>query len=342
MQSDPKPKNDSEDNKLESEKLLPKPAEPKKAADTTTKKPNKLIDSFNHFYIDPFKGPYYIWTSIAGLAYCYNLIFIIARASFWLLEKFHDQWFILDYFVSDVIYLIDILVINPFTAFMQNGELCPNKWTITIRYFKSSRFIMDVLSILPLELIFHRIKILESVSYLQPTFRLNRLLKTYRLVEFLKITESKTQYPTIFHMINLFLKILMAMHWNACIYFIISHIVGFGEDKWVFPLILEPKDFANLTETEIHNNLIYNTHRLDVQYIYSFWWSVLTLTTIGEVQQPEKYYQQFYMSFLLMIGVIILAITIGKLKKTYFKFFSSNTRPKPNIKRGIFTLVYKF
>ena len=306
---------DTKSDKPEAETLLAKnestagdlPQDPKKSV------LYKLLDFLDNFYIDPFKTFYYAWTLIASFVYIYQLVFIIARASFWLLDKFTYQWFILDYLISDGVYLVDMLLMNPFTAFMKDGELCYNKRTIICQYMKSSRFMMDALSILPLELLFHVIELPRSVAYLKIAFRLNRLLKTYRLGECLKITESKTKYPTVFRMCSLFLKIVITMHWNACIYFVVSQVVGFGRDKWVFPTILEPGDFANMSEAEIHNSLIYNTHRLDVQYIYCFWWSVLTLTTIGEVQQPEKYYQQLYMSFLLMIGVLILAITIGNL-----------------------------
>ena len=180
--------------------------------------------------------------------------------------------------------------------------------------FKSSRFALDILSFLPFELIFNQFNIALTYSHMKSLLRLNRLLKTYRLSEFLSITESKTKFPTVFRLTGLMIKILITMHWNACFYFIISSFVGFGNDGWVFPALTEPD--ANLTEYERNNVL--QTHELDVQYIYCFWWSVLTLTTIGEVQQPTEYYQQFYMSFLLMIGVVILAITIGEIRILFF------------------------
>lgn len=48
-----------------------------------------------------------------------------------------------------------------------------------------------------------------------------------------------------------------------------------------------------------------------MQYIYCFWWSVQTLTTVAEVPAPTNPLQKMYMSVLLMMGVIVLAITIG-------------------------------
>lgn len=54
-----------------------------------------------------------------------------------------------------------------------------------------------------------------------------------------------------------------------------------------------------------------NISRLDSQYIYCFWWSVQTLTTVAEVAPPTTPIQELYMSVLLMMGVVVLAITIG-------------------------------
>ncbi len=265
----------------------------------------------NKIYIDPFKQFYYFWLFLTSTAFVYNLVVVIARISFWLFEEDYKQtWIVLDYYFSDSIYVLD-LFFSFYTGFMENGELCIDRKKMALRYLKSFEFIIDILSILPLEIFIFIIdpKIMKSHFYLYPMFRLNRLLKNYRLSEFRNITETKTKYPTIFRMTNLLINILLAMHWNACFYFIVSRVVGFGSDNWVFPNITNPEMISNMTRAQVNN--ILQTHKLDVQYIYCFWWSVLTLTTIGEVQQPNEYYQEMYMSILLMIGVIILAITIG-------------------------------
>jgi hypothetical protein len=59
------------------------------------------------------------------------------------------------------------------------------------------------------------------------------------------------------------LAILVLIHWNACFYFAISYAIGFGSDNWVY------------------NNNGQPNSTLSTQYIYSFYWSTLTLTTIG-------------------------------------------------------------
>ena len=60
--------------------------------------------------IDPSKSFYYVWLIIISIVVMYNYIFIIARTSFHLLQNASlATWLVLDY-VSDFVYLLDILV----------------------------------------------------------------------------------------------------------------------------------------------------------------------------------------------------------------------------------------
>ena len=270
---------------------------------------DRINSRIHSYYIDPFENFYYAWLSLTSIIYVYNLIFLIARSSFWLLQEidYPFVWYTIDYFICDSIYLIDFFI-RFLTGFMQQGEICIEKSKIADKYIKSIQFKLDILSILPTDFLSFLFDSKTGYRIL-PAFRLNRLLRFSRLSEFRTITETKTKYPTVFRMSNLVINILILMHWNACIYFKVSSFIGFGSDIWVFPNITSPHSIQNLTQTEINNRLI--THHLDVQYIYCFWWSVLTLTTIAEVQPPCVYYQELYMSVLILIGVVILAITIG-------------------------------
>jgi hypothetical protein len=65
--------------------------------------------------------------------------------------------------------------------------------------------------------------------------------------------------------VQVVLAILVLIHWNACFYFAISYVIGFGSDNWVYNI----NGGKNST--------------LSRQYIYSFYWSTLTLTTIGRL-----------------------------------------------------------
>ena len=237
----------------------------------------------DHFFVDPFGRAYYGWLAIISSCYMYNLIFLIARSSFWLLQEI-DYWYIwliIDYLLSDLIYLIDMFV-HFLTAFIDKGEMCKDKRKIAKRYIKTFQFKIDILSVLPTDfLVFFLSSSRKHPTHLLPSLRLNRLLKYYRLSEFRYLTETQSKYPTIFRLCNLVINILLIMHWNGCIYFKFSDYLGFGSDKWVFPSLTSPNITTNISNAEINNLLL--TNELDVQYIYCFYWSVQTLTTIAEV-----------------------------------------------------------
>lgn len=97
-------------------------------------------------------------------------------------------------------------------------------------------------------------------------FRLNRVLRIDRVVEYFEKTETRTNFPNTFRIAKVVLYILILIHWNACFFFALSFAIGFETDSWVYQ----------------------GSPKLATQYIYSFYWSTLTLTTIGETPQPVQ------------------------------------------------------
>ncbi|CAH0402136.1 unnamed protein product [Chilo suppressalis] len=91
------------------------------------------------------------------------------------------------------------------------------------------------------------------------------------------------------------MAILVLIHWNACLYFAISSAIGFGTDNWVYNLT------GARNETLAH------------QYIYSFYWSTLTLTTIGETPQPEIDAEYLFVVADFLAGVLIFATIVGNI-----------------------------
>ncbi|CAH0703341.1 unnamed protein product [Spodoptera exigua] len=91
------------------------------------------------------------------------------------------------------------------------------------------------------------------------------------------------------------MAILVLIHWNACLYFAISYAIGFGTDNWVYNIT------GARNETLAH------------QYIYSFYWSTLTLTTIGETPQPEIDAEYLFVVGDFLAGVLIFATIVGNI-----------------------------
>lgn len=233
---------------------------------------------------------YYRWLFVISMAVLYNMLFIIARSCFAdLQDDYTEVWFVLDY-VFDFVYLCDMGV-QLRTGYLEQGLLVTDWVKLRNHYLKSKTFIFDFLSIIPFDLLYF----IKSVG-VKPIVRINRLLRTPRLLEFFDRTETVSNFPNLFRVVNLLLYILIIIHWNACFYFAISNKIGLGADGWVY---------TNETEK--------GWDSLSRKYIYSLYWSTLTLTTIGETPTPETDGEFLFVVFDFLCGVLIFATIVGNV-----------------------------
>ena len=160
-------------------------------------------------------------------------------------------------------------------------------------YLKSWESKNDFLSIFPFDLLY----IYTGVNFC--ILRLNRYLRMGRMFKFIDRTETQTNYPNTFRICTLVMYIIVIIHWNACLYFQMSAFIGFGSDEWVYFDINETVYPENATLTRM--------------YIYSFYWSTLTLTTIGETPRPEIDLEYVFVVIDFLIGVLIFATIVGNV-----------------------------
>ncbi|ETE71897.1 hypothetical protein L345_02279, partial [Ophiophagus hannah] len=270
------------------------------------------IEKKEIFVIDPSSNLYYRWLGIIAAPVFYNFCLLVcsltitrssglSRACFDELQMNHlALWLFLDY-SSDVIYLMDTFV-KFRTGFLEQGLLVKDEKKLKEFYKATLQFKLDLLSLFPTDLAFLHF----GLNY--PELRFNRLLRLPRLFEFFDRTETRTNYPNIFRIGNLVLYILIIIHWNACIYFAISKLIGFGTDTWVYPNISHPE-----------------YGRLSRKYIYSLYWSTLTLTTIGETPPPVKDEEYLFVVMDFLVGVLIFATIVGNVGSMISNMNASRT-----------------
>ncbi|KAG7274504.1 hypothetical protein CRUP_025697 [Coryphaenoides rupestris] len=179
------------------------------------------------------------------------------------------------------------------TGFLEQGLLVKDEQRLKDRYFTSFQFRLDVVSMVPTDVLY----LYYGLEY--PEIRLNKLLRIGRMLEFFTKTEAKTNYPNIFRIANLILYIIIIIHWNACFFFSFSKSIGFGADAWVYPALDDPEnpDFGLPMR----------------MYSFSLYWSTMTLTTVGETPPPALDSEFIFHVVDFLVGVLIFATIVGNI-----------------------------
>lgn len=247
------------------------------------------VKYWKELVIDPSQTFYFYWSIVMFLGFLYNVAVIILRMCFDDVQT--DElllvWLVLDY-STDLIFVIDILV-QTRVGFLEQGLMVKDTKRLTMEYIHSWKFPVDVFSILPTDFVYF-------ATGIMPALRLNRIFKLIRVLEFFRLAMTHTNFPNVTKLVNLILFILIIIHWNACIYMSISRSIGFGSDGWVYPNVNDP-NFAGFWK----------------QYLCCFYWSTLTLTTIGDVPTPENPLAYLYCIIDSLVGVLIFATIFGNV-----------------------------
>ena len=219
---------------------------------------------------------------VVSAAVVYNSWALILRSAFPDINRVNlVAWMVTDY-LCDLIYILDILV-SMRTGYLEDGILQKDAEKLKRNYLHTLSFKLDAAALVPLDVIYFFIGF-------EPAIRMNRLIKYHRFWHFLDRTESRTTYPNLFRLASLIQFILVIIHWNACVYFIVSRQIGFGTDDWVYP---------GMRRSNVPNSTYESLTR---KYVYSFYWSTLTLTTIGEVPPPHSLAEYIFVTVDYLVG----------------------------------------
>ncbi|XP_047523199.1 cyclic nucleotide-gated cation channel alpha-3 isoform X1 [Pieris napi] len=235
------------------------------------------------FVFDPAGRLCYYWSMVVSLAFLYNLWVIVYRFAF---QEINGEtlivWFCLDYF-SDFLYIVDI-VFHFRTGYLEDGVLQTEPAKMRQHYMNSTTFYIDCLCLLPLDFLY------LSIGF-NSILRSFRLVKIYRFWAFMDRTERHTNYPNLFRSTSLIHYLLVIFHWNGCLYHIIYKNNGFGSKNWVY----------------------HDTETADVvkQYLQSYYWCTLALTTIGDLPRPRSKGEYVFVIAQLLFGLLLFATVLG-------------------------------
>ncbi|XP_066592841.1 uncharacterized protein Cngl isoform X2 [Prorops nasuta] len=236
--------------------------------------------------VNPDENFYFYWLMLLSGCVLYNLWTLIVRQSLPELQALSPEiWLACDTF-TDLVFFLDVGV-QFRTGYLEQGLMVYNSKKLAGHYLKSKSFILDLLALLPLDL-------LQVNLGSNPMLRFPRFLKIYRVYNYYYMVESRTVYPNLWRVFNLIHILLILAHWFGCFYYLLSEVEGFQGD-WVYPY--RPGEYATLTR----------------KYLGSLYWSTLTLTTIGDLPTPETNAEYVFTIVSYLIGVFIFATIVGQV-----------------------------
>lgn len=250
----------------------------------------------NAFIVDPASKDYYYWLMAISLVTVYFIWTVVLRSAF---DAVHEGalpsllWFTMD-LVCVGFYVGDIYV-RTHTSYLHDGILEEDLAALKRHYLASFGWYVDVVAVVPLDIMYFLLFWSPPPPYLQWP----KLLKLYRLKEFSDRTESYSRFPHMFRVLSLIHNLLVIIHWNACVYFLLSWYIGYGKDEWVYP--------------SWNDTYQAQWGALTRQYIYCFYWSTLTLTTIGELPKPITDAEYVFVTLDYLIGILMFATLVGNM-----------------------------
>nr|XP_035980170.1 cyclic nucleotide-gated cation channel beta-1 [Halichoerus grypus] len=233
--------------------------------------------------IDPLTNLMYIlWLFFVVLAWNWNCWLIPVRWAF--PYQTPDNillWLLMDY-LCDLIYLLDITVFQPRLQFVRGGDIIMDKKEMRDNYLKSHRFKMDMLCLLPLDLLYLKFGV-------NPLLRLPRCLKYMAFFEFNSRLESILSKAYIYRVIRTTAYLLYSLHLNSCLYYWASAYEGIGSTHWVYD--------------GVGNS-----------YIRCYYWAVKTLITIGGLPDPRTVFEIIFQGLNYFMGVFAFSVMIGQMR----------------------------
>ncbi|KAM7541851.1 hypothetical protein Aperf_G00000000246 [Anoplocephala perfoliata] len=237
---------------------------------------NSTIESNGLFYI--------IWLFFVTLAFIYNAVGIPFREAFDIYDRMEHQnfWITCDS-LADAIYLADLIVVKPKIQFIKNGIVMTDFKSCANNYAKSSNFKLDIISVVPFDLLsFIHGRVMAR-------YRLLRFLKLPVMLEFFDRADLRVSVGFAVRLAKIIFYLLYVIHVESCGYYAFNRIHGLNASDW---------SIGNYD-----NN----------PYIYSFYVATKMATSIGNLPHATNLPEFIFMTTYWLTGVYVSAILIGQV-----------------------------
>ncbi|CAG2112295.1 unnamed protein product [Medioppia subpectinata] len=236
---------------------------------------------------EPQSSLYISWLFVVSVAFVYNAVIIFLRCVFpYETSNNRFVFFICDY-ICDGIYIMDMIWFKMRLKFIMDGQWVEDTVLIRHHYLRRKRFISDVLSLLPLDLLYFK------YGFDKPLFRLlrlNRLFKATTFWEFFTRIDAITKFPYFIRIIHTLMYKMYLIHLSSCAYYLMSSYEGFGSTPWTY------NNEGNA-------------------YLRCFYFAFRTATSIGgRMPKPTNDYERIYMIVSWLMGVFVFALLIGQIR----------------------------
>ncbi|GMS95225.1 hypothetical protein PENTCL1PPCAC_17400, partial [Pristionchus entomophagus] len=282
-------------------------------------------------------GLFLLWSLLVSTACVYNLFFSTILIYESVCNDFYRQWIFFN-LLADSIYLLDILI-QLRTNYYRKGVKIIKASKMASNYIRSFRFVLDFLSLIPIDLyLFYS----PHISLL----RINRFLKCYRIRETIDLIQTKASMHTFFSISQIILVCVVLFHWNACVYYAVSLwsytvMEEVTDDDWPFTFErvsnllyalcddfrcqdeLFPEENRDTQEREEYIEELINfwdnktvemeSSLFAKEYSQTFYWSSLTMTTLGEQPSPNISEHNLLEIGDTIVGVLIFAVIMGSV-----------------------------
>ena len=257
--------------------------------------------SFLKYTLDDHGQLYFWFMLIVSLAAIYNFITIPMRVAYANTSLSHDMpvsntnpilledslsFYVLD-ILADVIYLADIFCCQSRLQFVSkaDGYRVGDFKESLKRYLKTFAFWIDVISI-----VFPFIDFVKYfIEFDQHYFRLLRLLKIWRVLQFGSLIERKFSFAQQFRQFKSLLQVVLLSNLTGSAFYLFYRFQG-NESNGIF------RNFA-VIERE------FETHPI----LFSFYWGFVMITNIHNQGRPSNSGQYLFMIIIHFVAALNMA-----------------------------------